>query len=210
MLIVLEGMDGAGTTTQADLLKIALANQGRNVLVEHEPTQAPIGALIRKLIGAADAHSRALVEDWRTMALLFAADRQSHTHRIIKPALAAGMTVICDRYQLSTLCYQMATAHAHASDLFTTHTLRDWINDLAFFCATPDVTFILEIPTSVALSRLQQRANRDVYENAEFLSRVEQLYAKNLLPSTQRVERIDATQSILGVHKAIADLVETP
>src|SRR5437667_268896 len=98
--IVLEGIDGAGTTTQADAIAAALRKKGRQVFVTREPSDLAIGKQIRAaLVGKAAFPSDAL-------ALLFAADRLDHLEREVQPALRAGTDVICDRYVLSSMAYQ--------------------------------------------------------------------------------------------------------
>src|SRR5690606_25682164 len=107
-LIVLEGIDGSGTTTQARWLGEALEQRGHAVIVTREPTSGPIGLLIRQALQQQlpSENGQSVQLDFRAMALLFAADRVDHNQRLILPALAAGKIVISDRYTLSSLLYQ--------------------------------------------------------------------------------------------------------
>ena len=117
--IVLEGIDGAGTTTQLNALREHFARTGRKAFFTHEPSDGPVGMLIRlalqgRLAGGrfalhdpADAAQPASADFDRTaLALLFAADRADHVATQVKPNLDAGRIVVCDRYLLSTLAYQ--------------------------------------------------------------------------------------------------------
>src|SRR3989442_1021120 len=97
--IVLEGIDGAGTTTQTVELSVALRKDGRKVVVTREPSGRWVGQLIREVLVGQKMFPPAAV------ALLFAADRLDHLEREIKPALAGGEDVISDRYLLSSLAY---------------------------------------------------------------------------------------------------------
>src|SRR5690348_3104187 len=90
--IVLEGIDGCGSTTQAKLLTEALRARGRTVVATAEPSSGAIGKLIRQALSGQDP---AIAFDWATMALLFAADRVHHVQEVIAPALAAGHDVVC-------------------------------------------------------------------------------------------------------------------
>src|SRR4051812_35922446 len=97
-LIALEGVDGAGTTTQAQRLAVLL---GARAHVTREPSGGPLGQLLRQLLSGAHADL-----DPAAVALLFAADRLDHLSREVEPALARGQHVITDRYLLSSLAYQ--------------------------------------------------------------------------------------------------------
>src|SRR5262245_15868735 len=100
-LIVLEGIDGAGTTTQARRLGEFMASRGVPVHVTNEPSAGPVGREIRNILRGAHAPF-----DQGAMALLFAADRLDHLSREIVPHLEAGTHVVCDRYLLSSIVYQ--------------------------------------------------------------------------------------------------------
>jgi dTMP kinase len=98
--IALEGIDGSGTTTQKARLAAALRDRGLDVLETFEPSEGPLGTMARGMLRGDDPAAPDL------LALVFAADRLEHLSRCIEPALAAGRTVICDRYVLSSLVYQ--------------------------------------------------------------------------------------------------------
>src|SRR5215510_4380033 len=100
-LIVLEGIDGAGTTTQAGKLVEALRREGRDAHLTREPSDGPIGRLLREILSGKHAPV-----DATTMALLFAADRADHLQREVEPALKRGAVVVSDRWYHSSLAYQ--------------------------------------------------------------------------------------------------------
>jgi dTMP kinase len=137
---VLEGIDGSGTTSQSAALAAALRERGHAVSETREPSRGPIGKLVReRLAVAADPLDRA------ALALLFAADRLDHWTREIEPALSRGRVVICDRYVLSSLAYQSLDVP------------EAWVESINARARRPDLTFLLEVPASVALARVRSR-----------------------------------------------------
>ncbi len=138
--IVLEGIDGSGTTLQTRALADRLRGLGREVLETREPTSGAIGALIRERLSV-----RAAALDPAALALLFAADRIDHIAREVAPALAAGTVVISDRYLLSSLAYQSLDCDPA------------WIREINGRAARPDLTLVLEVPVEVAFDRVQRR-----------------------------------------------------
>ena len=138
--IVLEGIDGSGTTLQTRALAGRLRERGRQVLETREPTGGVIGALIRERLSV-----RAAALDPVALALLFAADRVDHIAREVAPALAAGTVVISDRYLLSSLAYQSLDCDPA------------WIREINARAARPDLTLVLEVPVEVAFDRVQRR-----------------------------------------------------
>lgn len=185
-LIVLEGIDGSGTTTQAQLVAQALRQRGEEVLVEAEPTTGDIGRLIRQRLRDGRV-------PWAVMALLFAADRQEHSQLTLSPALVRGASVVCDRYHLSTLCYQLASceheAHAAGMEMASQfvrqeYEIQSWLRALASYCEVPDYTILLRVSVDTALERLTQRSpERDAYERRDLLERVAAHYEDALTRS---------------------------
>lgn len=174
LLIVLEGIDGAGTTTQAAALRERLAGRTEWVVVTAEPSAGPAGMLIRNILrgrvtGASDPAGRASAFDRRALALLFAADRLDHVACEVRPVLERGGVVISDRYLLSSLAYQGLDAP------------RDWVAEINRFAPAPDLTVFLDVPPHVALSRIGgARAGRDLFETTEVLERVAAAYREVL------------------------------
>lgn len=168
--IVIEGIDGAGTTTQSQLLHGYLQSQGQPALLTHEPSDGPIGTYIRKMI-ALRSDKLAAPVDRETLALLFAADRLDHLKTKIEPALASGQVVISDRYYHSSFAYQGDADSKHSDTL----DLR-WIRTLNERARTPDLTVFLHAPVDLCLKRLGSRDAHDVFETREHLTLMEQRY----------------------------------
>jgi dTMP kinase len=187
-LIVLEGIDGSGTTTQGNLLVSALEREGRRALFTHEPSKGPFGQQLRQLLsGDAADPSRA----WDCMALLFAADRLDHVAREIEPALTSGVTVVCDRYDLSSLAYQSATSPAGEAAL-------PWLRAVNARAPRPDLTLVLDIDADLAEGRRALRGGPpELYEKHDLQRRLAGIYAaaESLLPA-DRIEHVAAGGSV--------------
>jgi dTMP kinase len=137
--IVLEGIDGSGTTTQSRLLAEHLRSHGLPVLETREPSGARMGQLARELLSSPEPVGG------EELALLFAADRLDHLRREVEPALRAGMFVVCDRYLLSSMAYQSIECELA------------WVDSINRHAPWPDLTFLLELPVEVALARVASR-----------------------------------------------------
>lgn len=198
MFIALEGIDGSGKTTQALLLAGKLRAAGGDVLHTCEPSQSEIGKLIRTAI------KPAMEQYFReALPLLFFADRMYHLDNEIKPALAAGQTVVCDRYYLSTFVYQSLEAYtagatatiAGEMDAWKRFYARlAWLHDLARHCPAPTLTIVLHVPLELAKHRLTQRGIAlDHFEHTGTLAHIAELYqtAATLLPAGVKVVHLD-------------------
>jgi len=189
--IVFEGLDGAGTTTQAKLLAERLQKQGRNVYVAHQPSEGTVGLLIRQILAGRAATPQADGKlgqvDERVMALLFAADRLDHLNSQIEPRLARGEDVILDRYTLSSLAYQGASVS------------HEFIQACNRFARKPDLTLFLYVPATVALERVRMRGARlERYETAQLLQAIEREYSRQV-GTLASVVSIDGTRPITEV-----------
>ena len=134
LFIAMEGGDGAGKSTQAQLLTAALERAGRTVLRTREPGGTPVGEALRTLVLD---HGNGEI-DARTEALIFAASRAAHVQQVIAPALAAGTVVVCDRYIDSSVAYQGA---GRGLGTETVRTLNNW----ATAGLAPDLTVLLDV-----------------------------------------------------------------
>jgi dTMP kinase len=189
--IVFEGLDGAGTTTQANLLAERVQKQGRSAYLAHQPSEGPAGLLIRQILAGRSATPQAdgklAVVDERVMALLFAADRLDHLGAQIEPRLARGEDVILDRYTLSSLAYQGASVS------------HEFIVQANRFARKPDLTLFLYVPSAVALERVRSRgAKLERYETAHLLQMIEREYSR-LVGTLASVVSIDGTRPIPDV-----------
>jgi dTMP kinase len=186
-LIVLEGIDGSGTTTQTERLVEHLRRRGRTAVSTREPSAGPVGRLLREVLLGHHRISRDVSLDGRTMALLFAADRFDHLQREVEPILAAGNDVVSDRYLMSSLAYQAEEAD------------REWVALLARGVRPPDLTILLDIPVEVAAQRrLLAGRPEERYDADSYLSRVADNY--------RRLARADASAVILDGSAAREDV----
>jgi dTMP kinase len=196
MFIVLEGIDGSGTTTQLDRLASYLCTRGRRPHTTREPSQGPIGRLLREILLGGHRLPGGAGVDGLAMALLFAADRRDHLTREIEPALAAGMDVISDRYLLSSLAYQAQEAD------------RAWVAGLARDLRVPDLTVLLDVPVAVAAARRRAAGRPDErYDADEIQTRVAARY-RELAAVTPNTVVLDGSGAIEEVTAAIAAAVQ--
>lgn len=196
--ITLEGGEGAGKSTQARLLADALVERGLPVLRTREPGGAPGAEQLRDLLlsGAIDWSPPAEV-------LLHFAARAEHVEKTIRPALAAGMWVVCDRFVDSTMAYQ---GYGLGAD-------RDMIAALtALLPIMPDVTLVLDVSEPVSVARQMKRgADADRYErlDALFHARVNQGFRDIARTAPDRCVLIDANASQATVHAAIIEALRS-
>ena len=198
--ITLEGGEGAGKSTQAALLAAALRAEGIEVVETREPGGTPGAEAIRALIVEGDP------DRWSplTELMLVNAARADHVARLIRPALAAGTWVVCDRYIDSTLAYQgagkgMAVDALHAIHRFATNDL--W----------PDLTLVLDLPALFGGARAAARGALDRFEKTggQFHDNVAQSFRDVAIADPARVRLIDATGDIDSVAAAVWREVET-
>ncbi|HXT96871.1 MAG TPA: dTMP kinase [Polyangia bacterium] len=196
LFIVLEGIDGSGTTTQLPLLERHLEGRGRRVHTTREPSQGPVGRLLREILLGGHKLPDGRPADGPAMALLFAADRRDHLTREIDPALGAGADVVSDRYLMSSLAYQAQEAD------------RAWVAGLARELRQPDLTLLLDVPVAVAAARRRAAGRPDErYDADEVQARVAARY-RELCAADPRALILDASGSIAGVAAAVAGAVD--
>jgi dTMP kinase len=193
-LIVLEGLDGAGTTTQLERLAAALRAEGHSVLATREPSDGPVGMLIRQaLTGRLVLPGGAGPLASETLALLYAADRTDHLRARVLPALEAGQVVLSDRSVLSSLAYQGASLP------------MDWVEGLNAYAVPADLTLFVEVPTSVAARRRAARGGpEELFDAEEKQRRISRQYeaAIRLRGKREHVVRIDGDQPVEAVTAA--------
>ena len=211
-LISFEGGDGSGKTTQVKLLEKYLASHGKPCLCTREPGGTNLGEMIRQVLLEAGKEEISSP----TELFLYLADRAQHVQEVIRPALASGRLVLCDRFTDSTLAYQG----------FGRGVGLDWLrrlNQVASFGITPDLTFLLDCPVEVGLSRTAQRLvdlksgekreDRFEREKVEFHERVRAGFLELARSEPKRIYILDASRSIQDVHdeiKRVADEVLLP
>ena len=205
--IVIEGIDGAGTSTQAARLGKWFRNRGLPVLVTREPTEGPIGAMIRqvlthRLVVCGMTGPRA--PTWATMALLFAADRLDHLESTIQPNLLDGVNVISDRYDLSSIAYQSASCSEDSDD-----GISDWVRTVNGRARRPDLTIVLDVdPATAAARRAERSYTTELYEDNALQQALAEGYAsaEKLVPGDNLLH-VDGNGKEDEVHAAIVDAV---
>ena len=185
LFIVFEGGEGAGKSTQIDLLAATLREAGREVLVTHEPGATEIGTTIRELV----LHHQQPLSP-RAEALLFAADRAHHVDTVIRPALEKRNIVLSDRYIDSSIAYQGVGRNLSVEEV---RRLSRWATqDL-----TPDLTVLLDVPASYGLARALGDAAGDKLEaeSLEFHERVRAAFLAIAESDSRRYHVIDGSRS---------------
>lgn len=192
--IVIEGIDGAGTTTQLRFLAENLRARGYRCITTAEPTEQPIGRLIRAILSG-EIHAAP-----STVAYLFASDRNEHIYGsdgILENA-NSGSIVVSDRYALSSLAYQGLTCGEELP-------LR--LNG-AF--PAPGLTLLFDIDPQVAIARIHDRPRKEIYETLEFQIRVREMYHKmadRLRAQGWNIVHIEANTDIATVQQEIRSKV---
>ena len=193
LFVVLEGIDGAGTTTQAERLSAALREEGRAVLTTREPSDGPVGTLLRQALAGRlvlPGGRGALAPE--TLALLFAADRTDHLAAQVRPALEAGTIVVCDRYVLSSLAYQGALLPPR------------WVEAINAFAEPPDLTLFLEVDPKVASRRRASRGGEaELFEEDGLQRKV----ARQYLEAIRRRGRADRVVRVPG-DRSVEEVTE--
>lgn len=193
--VVIEGLDGSGTTTQAEHLAAYLRGTGREVISTHEPTDGPVGRLIRNVLTSKEGAAKE-----RSLPWLFAADRADHLDREIEPALNSGKWVVCDRYYHSSLAYQsMSLPLERVMSLNTSFRV-------------PDLVFFLQVPVDVCMHRIAARGgNREIFEKHDQLLEVSDRYDDviSLLGSLgEPIIVLDGSAAPSDLAEVIAELLE--
>lgn len=193
--ITVEGIDGVGKSTQAALIEAVLDSAGYDVLRLREPGGVKISEQIRAiLLDPANAEMGDVCE-----LLLYEAARAQLVHQVIRPALAAGKTVVCDRFYDSTTAYQ---AFADGLD----RNMVSQANELAVDGCRPDLTLVFDLPVEDALRRRSGREAEDRLElkGMEFQERVAAGFRAVAADEPDRVKLIDAGESIAEVFSGVA------
>jgi dTMP kinase len=193
---VLEGLDGAGTTTQAKILGARLRGEGRVAHVTAEPSGGPIGALIRQILTRRVTGQGGGGVDPAALALLFAADRRDHHAVEIAPKLAQGVDVVSDRFTLSSLAYQGAVLGDMA-----------WVEAINREAPAADLVLFLRVRAEVALRRrVAASLDREIYEVDAFQQQVAASYDRaiaRLREAGEEIVEIDGEAPVEAVAEAI-------
>lgn len=191
--ITLEGTEGVGKSTCLDYVREVLAAADIHAVMTREPGGTPMGEKIREWILEGD-HGELSAE---TETLLMFAARAFHLDEVIRPAVAAGRWVICDRFSDATAAYQGGGRRA---DTAWIQSLRTAVHgDLE-----PDLTLLLDAPVEVGLERIRERApDHFERESRDFFRRVRRAYLELARQSPQRIKVVDAAQALPAVKAEI-------
>lgn len=195
--IVIEGIDGSGSSTQASLLVQWLRSIGRSAVLTAEPTSGPVGVLLRQIlskrvVGIKPGQSSSSPVHPDVIALLFAADRMDHLDCEIEPLLARGADVVSDRYYHSSLLYQSMSSEP------------DWVSSINSHAKTPDVTYVLDVSARVAEQRRSLRTTQELFEVESMQNALAEAYSTlpKMLPR-EAIVLLDGSKSEGDVHQLI-------
>lgn len=193
MFIVIEGIDGAGSTTQKELLVSNLATEGYLVVPTGEPTQGAIGKLAKDIL------QKRYESSPEALQLVFTADRADHVYKIIKPSLKEGKFVVSDRYFWSTIVFGGLNCDMH------------WLKTINDQFPEPDLIFYLKLDPKEAIRRIEMRGEGiELFEKEDTLTRVAKNYEALIEAnkSANNIYVIDADKSIEGIGDEIFEIVK--
>lgn len=196
--ITLEGIEGAGKSTQLSIVRACLEDRGIPVVTTREPGGAPIAELVRELL--LDKANGGMAED-AELLLMFAA-RAEHVHKTILPALRRGAWVVCDRFTDATYAYQ---GGGRGLDPVRIGLLEEFVQgDLR-----PDLTLLFDLPVALGLDRAGRRSAPDRFESeaVRFFEQVRSAYLARAREEPVRVKLVDARQTEDKVSEAVSFLV---
>lgn len=195
--IVVDGPDGAGKTTQLDLLGEYLRGRGVRVRGVRDPGGTPIGDRIREIL-LDRAHTEMAIG---CEILLYMASRAQLMQQVITPALRDGEMVLCDRWVSATVAYQVAEGTASAVDVLE-------IYRRALRGVWPDLTVVLDLPAEMGLKRLQGPPDRMEAKNVGFHTKVRELFLAQARERPGRFAVVDARGSIEDVQQRLRQRIE--
>ncbi len=192
VLIVIEGIDGAGKSTQAEKLLKFLVDNGYEAVGLTEPTDGPWGRKIREMAGRGEREGTP-EEEYR----LFTLDRAENVERNIAPAINEKKIVILDRYYFSTMAYQGARGLDP----------KRVMEESGKFAPRPDLVLLIEIPVVECLNRIKRgRGDFSPFEREEYLKRVKEIFDREVAP-LPNVVKVDGTRGEDSVFEEIRDIV---
>ena len=195
--ITLEGGEGVGKSTNVPFIKDYLQGKNIPVVVTREPGGTPLAEQIRHAL--LQKHEENLTSQ-AELLLMFAA-RAQHLNHVIRPALAQGQWVLCDRFTDATYAYQGGGRGVSLETI-------GWLENYVQAGLRPDLTLLLDVPVETGMARAKSRAgqlDRFESEHLEFFNRVRQAYLKLAQQSPERIRIIKADQPLFEVQIAIVD-----
>ncbi|NMY92178.1 dTMP kinase [Pseudomonas oryzihabitans] len=200
LFITLEGPEGAGKSTNRDYLAELLGSGGREVVLTREPGGTPLAERIREILLAPAAEPMAVDTE---LLLMFAA-RAQHLAQVVRPALARGALVLCDRFVDATYAYQGGGRGVPVERIATLEAFV--LGDLQ-----PDLTLVFDLPVEIGLARAARRGALDRFEQEQraFFEAVRQTYLDRAQAVPARYRLIDASRNLAEVQAELRALVAT-
>ncbi|OFR70097.1 dTMP kinase [Neisseria sp. HMSC069H12] len=197
--ITLDGIDGAGKSTNLTIMKAWFEKHQLPVLFTREPGGTPAGEALREIL-----LNPATQVSLRTETLLMFAARQQHLETVILPALKNGTHVVSDRFTDATFAYQGGGRGVPLQDIAT---LEYWVQG----DFRPDLTLLLDVPLEVSMARINQTREKDRFEQeeAEFFNRVREVYLQRANEQPERYAVIDSSQSLGAVKNQIETALDS-
>lgn len=198
--IVFEGIDGSGSSTQAELLYQYFQTQKIAATLSPEPSNGMIGNMVREALRKRIKFTADPVQFNRQMAYLFAGDRHDHLYNDIDGVmklLSNGTQVITTRYYFSSLAYNANSPEEY-----------EFIYRLNQDFPDPDLVFYFDLPVEVALARVQRRSHQEIYETQTKLTQVRNNYAQVFRNYQGQWLKLDATQPMDKIHQAVVKAVQ--
>lgn len=196
LFITFEGGDGCGKSTQLELVKKYLEEKGLETLTTREPGSVGLGQKLREVLLHYDGDVASRAE-----AFLFLADRAQHIEKIVKPAIAKGIIVLCDRHTDSSVAYQ---GYGRGEDIEQINML----NNLATQGIKPDLTLLFDVSTEVAQTRVGNEKDRMESAGIEFHKKVRQGYLEIAKQEPQRIKVIDSNLTIEEVFEQVKKIIK--
>ena len=197
--ITVEGVEGAGKSSHVEAMRAQIEGRGHHVVVTREPGSAPMSEHVRRLL--LDPANTGMAAD--TELLLVFAARAEHLHKVIRPALAAGSWVVCDRFTDATYAYQGGGRGISAERIAQ---LECWVQG----SLRPDLTIVLDVDPQTGLARAGRRSDQDRFEqeNIAFFRRVRKCYLQRARATPVQYRVVDASGSIQEVGAEIATILQ--
>jgi dTMP kinase len=196
--ITLEGVDGAGKSTHMDWIRRRIEAAGKKVVVTREPGGTPLGEELRRLLLSQPMHLE-------TETLLMFAARREHLEQVIRPALAAGVWILSDRFTDATFAYQ---GGGRGLDIGRIEILENWVHQ----GLQPDLTLVFDLSVEEARRRRMAATaapDRFEQESLDFFARVRAVYLARAARYPDRIRLIDASRTVEDIRKVLEELFVT-
>ncbi|MCU0709057.1 MAG: dTMP kinase [Pirellula sp.] len=196
MFITLDGIDGAGKSTQIAMLRDYFVGQGHEVVCVRDPGSSKLGDAVRDIL----LHREDIPLAMTAEMFLYMASRAQLVHERIRPAIESGAMVICDRYLLANVVYQGSAGGLDVETLWT-------VGHIATGGLMPDATIVLDLEPELAASRLQRGGDRLEKRGLEYFKKVREGFRTQLARCGKGTLLVDASLSPEAVHQTIIEFL---